>query len=199
MSNKLRGKVAVVTGSGRGIGRAMAIKLASEGARVVVNDLDDGPAQAVREEIRALGGEALACTGSVTDPEFADRIISAATDAFGGLDILINNAGYTWDNVIQKMSDEQWHAMIDVHLTAPFRLLRAAQPVIRTLSQADAAAGRRVVRKVVNISSVSGVFGNAGQANYSSAKAGIMGLTMTLAKEWGRLNKRICLGRLQLG
>ena len=90
MSNKLRGKVAVVTGSGRGIGRAMAIKLASEGARVVVNDLDDGPAQAVREEIRALGGEALACSGSVTDPEFADRIISAATDAFGGLDILIN-------------------------------------------------------------------------------------------------------------
>ena len=191
MSNKLRGKVAVVTGSGRGIGRAMAIKLASEGARVVVNDLDDGPAQAVREEIRALGGEALACTGSVTDPEFADRIISAATDAFGGLDILINNAGYTWDNVIQKMSDEQWHAMIDVHLTAPFRLLRAAQPVIRTLSQADAAAGRRVVRKVVNISSVSGVFGNAGQANYSSAKAGIMGLTMTLAKEWGRLNTTV--------
>ena len=124
-------------------------------------------------------------------PWIPARLISTATKTFGGLDILINNAGYTWDNVIQKMSDEQWEAMIDVHLTAPFRILRAAQPVIRALSHADSAAGRRVVRKVVNISSVSGVFGNAGQANYSAAKAGIMGLTMTLAKEWGRLNTTV--------
>ena len=191
MSEKLRGKVAVVTGSGRGIGRAMAIKLASEGARLVLNDLDVAPAETVREEVLALGGEAVACCGSVADAGFADRLISTATGAFGGLDILINNAGYTWDNVIQKMTDEQWDAMLDVHLTAPFRILRAAQPVIRALSQADAEAGRRVVRKVVNISSVSGVFGNAGQANYSAAKAGIMGLTMTLAKEWGRLNTTV--------
>jgi 3-oxoacyl-[acyl-carrier protein] reductase len=191
MTEKLRGKVAVVTGSGRGIGRAMAIKLASEGARLVLNDLDDAPAEAVRQEILALGGEAVGCCGNVTDAGFADRLISTATETFDGLDILINNAGYTWDNVIQKMSDEQWEAMIDVHLTAPFRILRAAQPVIRALSHADSAAGRRVVRKVVNISSVSGVFGNAGQANYSAAKAGIMGLTMTLAKEWGRLNTTV--------
>jgi 3-oxoacyl-[acyl-carrier protein] reductase len=109
-------------------------------------------------------------------------------DSYQGLDIIVNNAGYTWDNVIQKMSDEQWYAMMDVHLTAPFRLLRAAQPVIRQLARADAEAGRRVVRKVVNISSVAGLFGNAGQANYAAAKAGIVGMTQTLAKEWGRMN-----------
>ncbi len=187
MSGKLHGKVAVVTGSGRGIGRAMALKLASEGARLVLNDLDDEPAAAVREEIIKMGGEAVVCCGNVAAADFADRLIGTAIEAFNGLDILINNAGYTWDNVIQKTTDEQWYAMIDVHLTAPFRILRAAQPVIRALSQADAQAGRRVVRKVVNVSSVAGVFGNAGQVNYSAAKAGITGLTMTLAKEWGRM------------
>ncbi|EER62410.1 short-chain dehydrogenase/reductase SDR [Acidovorax delafieldii 2AN] len=191
MLEKLHGKVAVVTGSGRGIGRAMALKLASEGARLILNDLDEAPAAAVHEEILALGGEAVICCGNVAAADFADRLIGTATSAFGGLDILINNAGYTWDNVIQKTTDEQWYAMLDVHLTAPFRILRAAQPVIRELNRADAAAGRRVVRKVVNISSVAGVFGNAGQANYSAAKAGIMGLTMTLAKEWGRLNTTV--------
>jgi 3-oxoacyl-[acyl-carrier protein] reductase len=100
----------------------------------------------------------------------------------------VNNAGYTWDNVIQKMTDEQWYAMVDVHLTAPFRILRAAQPVLRALAKQDGEAGRRVVRKVVNISSIAGLFGNAGQSNYSTAKSGIVGLTQTLAKEWGRMN-----------
>lgn len=169
----------------------MALKLASEGARLVLNDLDDEPAAAVREEILKMGGEAVVCCGNVAAADFADRLISTTTDAFNGLDILINNAGYTWDNVIQKTTDEQWYAMIDVHLTAPFRILRAAQPVIRALSQADAQAGRRVVRKVVNVSSVAGIFGNAGQVNYSTAKAGIMGLTMTLAKEWGRMSTTV--------
>lgn len=191
MSAKLHGKVAVITGSGRGIGRAMALKLASEGARLVLNDLDDEPAAAVREEILKMGGAAVLCCGNVAAADFADRLIGTAIKAFNGLDILINNAGYTWDNVIQKTTDEQWYAMIDVHLTAPFRILRAAQPVIRALSQADAQAGRRVVRKVVNVSSVAGVFGNAGQVNYSTAKAGIMGLTMTLAKEWGRMSTTV--------
>lgn len=188
MTSKLDGKVAIVSGSGRGIGRAIALKLAAEGARVVVNDLDAAPAEEVVAEIRAAGGQAVACAGSVTAPDFAERFVGMAVSEYHGLDIIINNAGYTWDSVVQKMSDEQWYAMIDCHLTAPFRILRAAQPVIRNLSKADAEAGRRVVRKVVNISSVAGLFGNAGQTNYSSAKAGITGLTMTLAKEWGRMN-----------
>jgi 3-oxoacyl-[acyl-carrier protein] reductase len=187
MTLRLDGKVALVTGSGRGIGRAIALKFASEGARVVVNDLDAGPAEEVVAEIRAAGGQAVACAGSVTAPDFAERFVGTAVSEFKGLDIIVNNAGYTWDNVIQKMTDEQWYAMIDCHLTAPFRILRAAYPVLRDLNKADQAAGRRVVRKVVNISSVAGLFGNAGQVNYATAKAGILGMTQTLAKEWGRI------------
>ena len=188
MTNKLDGKVALVTGSGRGIGRSIALKLASEGARIVVNDLDSAPALETVQAIREAGGQAVACVGSVTAPDFAERFVGTAVSEFKGLDIVVNNAGYTWDNVIQKMTDEQWYAMMDVHLTAPFRILRAAQPVIRALGKTETEAGRRVVRKVVNISSVAGLFGNAGQSNYSTAKAGIVGLTQTLAKEWGRMN-----------
>ena len=188
MSKKLEGKVALITGSGRGIGRSIALKLASEGARVVVNDLDEAPAQEVVATIRAAGGKAVACIGSVTAPDFAERFIGTAVSEFKGLDIIVNNAGYTWDNVVQKMTDEQWYAMIDVHLTAPFRILRAAQPVIRALTKQEKETGTSVVRKVVNISSVAGLFGNAGQTNYSIGKAGIVGMTQTLAKEWGRMN-----------
>ena len=188
MNPQLEGKAALVSGSGRGIGRAIALKLAAHGARVVVNDLDPAPAEEVVAEIRAAGGQAVACVGNVTAPDFAERFVGTAVREFKGLDIIVNNAGYTWDNVIQKMSDEQWYAMIDCHMTAPFRLLRAAYPVIRDLSKADAAADRRVVRKVVNISSVAGLFGNAGQINYAAAKAGIVGMTQTLAKEWGRMH-----------
>lgn len=188
MTQKLDGKVALVTGSGRGIGRSIALKLANEGARLLINDLDAEPAQEVVQEIRDLGGEAVACVGSVTSPDFAERFVGTAVSEYKGLDIIINNAGYTWDSVIQKMTDEQWYAMLDCHLTAPFRILRAAQPVIRSLSKAESEAGQRVMRKVVNISSVAGLFGNAGQANYSAAKAGIVGMTQTLAKEWGRMN-----------
>jgi len=188
MTAKLGGKVALITGSGRGIGRSIALKLASEGARVVVNDLDAAPAEETVQAIRAAGGQAVTCVGSVAAPDFAERFVGTAVNEFKGLDIIVNNAGYTWDSVVQKMTDEQWYAMIDVHLTAPFRILRAAQPVIRALSKAETEAGQRVVRKVVNISSVAGLFGNAGQTNYSAAKAGIVGMTQTLAKEWGRLN-----------
>lgn len=188
MTKKLEGKVALITGSGRGIGRSIALKLAAEGARVVINDLDAAPAQEVVDEIRKAGGQAVACVGSVTAPDFAERFVGTAVSEFKGLDIIVNNAGYTWDNVVQKMTDEQWYAMMDVHLTAPFRILRAAQPVIRALSKQEKDAGQTVVRKVVNISSVAGLFGNAGQTNYSTAKAGITGMTMTLAKEWGRMN-----------
>ncbi len=188
MSRKLESKVALITGSGRGIGRAIALKLASEGARIVVNDLDADPAQETVQAIRAAGGEAVACVGSVSAADFAERFVGTAINEYKGLDIIINNAGYTWDNVIQKMTDEQWYAMLDCHLTAPFRILRAAQPVMRALSKAETEAGRRIVRKVVNISSVAGLFGNAGQTNYAAAKAGIVGMTQTLAKEWGRMN-----------
>ena len=183
---KLEGKVAIISGSGRGIGREIAKKLASEGARVVVNDLDAAPANETVEEIRAAGGQALACVGSVTDADFGQRFVAAAVDGFGGLDIIVNNAGYTWDNVIQKMSDEQWEEILQVHLTAPFRILRAASDFIRNAAKQEAEAGQEVFRKVVNISSTSGVMGNAGQANYAAAKAGINGLTKALAKEWGR-------------
>lgn len=187
MTGKVAGKVAIVTGSGRGIGRSIALKLANEGARVVVNDLDAAPAQEVVAEIIACGGEAVACVGSVTATDFAERFISTAVERYQGLDIIVNNAGYTWDSVTQKMTDEQWYAMIDCHLTAPFRILRAAQPAIRALHKADGDAGVRYVRKVVNISSMAGLFGNAGQLNYSAGKAGIVGMTKSLAKEWGRM------------
>ncbi|WP_327144848.1 SDR family NAD(P)-dependent oxidoreductase [Nocardia sp. NBC_01327] len=185
----LDGKVAIVSGSGRGIGREIALKLASEGAKVVVNDLDADPAKDTVAAIEAAGGQAVSCVGSVTDVDFGERFVQAAVDNFGGLDIIVNNAGYTWDSVIQKMTDEQWDAILDVHLKAPFRILRAAQPVIAAAVKKAKAAGEPVpCRKVVNISSMAGTGGNAGQANYSSAKAGITGLTKTLAKEWGRYN-----------
>ena len=188
---KLDGKTAIVTGAGRGIGRSIALKLAAEGANVVVNDLDSDPANEVVAEITAAGGNAVACAGSVVEPEFAERFVGTATQTFGGLDIIINNAGYTWDTVIQKMDDDQWDAILDVHLKAPFRILRAAQPVISKAAKAEREAGQVVQRKVVNISSLAGLYGNAGQVNYSTAKSGVVGMTKTLAKEWGRYNVNV--------
>jgi 3-oxoacyl-[acyl-carrier protein] reductase len=175
----LDGKVALVSGSGRGIGRQIALRLAAAGARVVVNDLDTEPAGQTVADIVAAGGEAVACVGSVSADGFAERFVGTATESLGGLDIIVNNAGYTWDSVIQKMTDEQWHTILDVHLTASFRILRAAQPYFRHHPVDHH-------RKVVNISSTSGYYGNLGQANYAAAKAGLIGLTKTLAKEWGR-------------
>jgi 3-oxoacyl-[acyl-carrier protein] reductase len=185
----LDGKVAIVSGSGRGIGREIALKLAAEGASVVVNDLDAEPAKETVAAIETAGGNAVECSGSVTEEGFAERFVQAAVDSFGGLDIIVNNAGYTWDSVIQKMTDEQWDAILDVHLKAPFQILRAAQPVISAAVKKAKAAGEPIpCRKVVNISSLSGTGGSIGQVNYSAAKAGVTGLTKTLAKEWGRYN-----------
>jgi len=188
---KLDDKVALVTGAGRGIGRAIVLKLVAEGARVVVNDLDEAPMAEVMAEVRAAGGNVRGLSGSVTEDGFADRFVREAVEGFGGLDIVINNAGYTWDNVIQKMTDDQWHAIVDLHLKAPFDLLRAAQPFLSSAAKKEKAEGRAVHRKVVNISSVAGLHGNAGQANYAAAKAGVVGLTKTLAKEWGRYNVNV--------
>lgn len=189
--SKLAGKTAYVTGAGRGIGRSIALKLAEDGANVVLNDLDAEPANAVVAEIEAMGRKALAIPGSVTAAGFADDFIQAGIDKFGSIDIIVNNAGYTWDSFIGKMSDQQFDAMIDVHLKAPFQILRAASPFIKSQSAEEAAEGREVFRKVVNISSIAGTGGNAGQANYSSAKAGIVGLTKTMAKEWGRMKVNV--------
>jgi 3-oxoacyl-[acyl-carrier protein] reductase len=182
----LADRAAIVSGSGRGIGRALALKLAREGAAVVVNDLDEQCAVDTVAYIAAEGGRAVACAGDVTDQAFAARFVQTALEHFGQLDLIINNAGYTWDNVIQKMSDQQFQAMLDVHLMAPFRILRAAAEYLRGTARKEAQAGQEVFRKVVNIASIAGIYGNAGQVNYASAKAGVIGLTKAMAKEWGR-------------
>ena len=183
---QLDGKVAIVTGSGRGIGREVALRLVRDGASVVVNDLDDEPAQETVALVEQLGGRAVACNGNVTAADFGERIVDAAVKRFGGIHVVVNNAGYTWDNVIQRMTDEQWYAIIDVHVTAPFRILRAFANYLRPAVEDERKQGKRIVRKVVNISSTSGVNGNAGQVNYSAGKAAMVGVTKTLAKEWGR-------------
>ena len=195
------GKVAILTGSGRGIGAATAKMFAAEGASVVVSDLDPAPAEETAASIRAAGGKAVVVAGDVTDPAFPAQLIKATLDSFGGIDIIVNNAGYTWDAVIQNMTDKQWYAMLDVHTTAPFRILREASQFIREAAKKEQAAnGRANPRKVINVTSVSGVYGNAGQVNYSTAKAGVTGLTKTLAKEWGRYNVQVncvCYGFIE--
>ncbi|HET6803167.1 MAG TPA: SDR family NAD(P)-dependent oxidoreductase [Casimicrobiaceae bacterium] len=188
---KLEGKVALVSGAGRGIGAAIATKLASEGARVVLNDIDEAVADATARAIEAEGGEAATCAGDVTKPDFPARFVGTALERFGGLDIVVNNAGYAWDSVIQKMTDDQWNAMLDVHAGAPFRILRAAAEPLRQLAKKEKDEGRIVQRKVVNVTSIAGLYGNAGQVAYAAGKAAVIGLTKTLAKEWGRYNVNV--------
>ncbi len=191
MPFSLTSKTALVTGAGRGIGRAIAQTLAEYGASVVINDLDPAPASETEAAIRKAGGAAASVAGDITDPALPQKLVDAAIERFGSLDIIVNNAGYTWDNVIQKMSDEQFQAMLNVHLVAPFRILRAASGWLRETAKREIAEGRRVMRKVVNITSIAGTDGNPGQAGYSSGKAGVVGLTRTLSKEWGRYNVNV--------
>ncbi len=187
----LEGKTALVTGAGRGIGRAIATKLAAAGAAVMINDLDEAAVAEAECALRTSGLEAAHVCGDLTDPAFPEQMVKATLDTFGAVDIIVNNAGYTWDNVIQKTSDEQFQAMLDIHLVVPFRVLRAASGYIREAAKSEIAAGKRVMRKVVNITSIAGTQGNAGQAGYSSGKAGVIGLTKTLAREWGRYNVNV--------
>ena len=191
----LESKTALITGAGRGIGRAIAEKLAAAGAAVMINDLDSGPAGETSIAIQASGGRAAHLAGDITQPRFPQQLVDATLAAFGSLDIVVNNAGYTWHNLIQKTTDEQFQAMLDIHVVAPFRLLRAASSFLRETAKREIADRRRVMRKVVNITSIAGIDGDAGQAGYSSGKAAIIGLTRTLAKEWGRYNVNVnCVG-----
>lgn len=185
---KLDNKVAIVTGSGQGIGRDIALKLAGEGAAVVVNDLEPEKGDAVAAEIIAAGGKAIACNGDLTEDGFAEQIVDAAVEKLGGLHIVVNNAGYIWNSAIHNHSDEQWDAMMDIHAKAPFRVLRAAGRYFREQVKAERAAGDVPCRKVVNISSISGIYGGPTQISYSAGKMAIIGITNTLAREWGGMN-----------
>jgi 3-oxoacyl-[acyl-carrier protein] reductase len=179
----LDGKSAIITGSARGIGRATAELFASEGAKVLINDLDGDVAEQSAGEIE---GETAVFAGDLTEEGVCDKLVEAAQEAFGTVDIVVNNAGYTWDGVIHRMTDQQFQAMLDIHTIVPFRVLRAIAPAWREAAKQEMAEGKEYFRKIINITSVSGTMGNAGQANYSSAKAGVTGLTKTLAKEWGQ-------------
>jgi 3-oxoacyl-[acyl-carrier protein] reductase len=179
----LDGKAAIVTGSARGIGRATAEMFVAEGAKVLINDLDAEVAEQASGEIN---GETAVFAGDLTKEGAADDLVKAANEAFGAVDICVNNAGYTWDGVAHKMSDEQFQAMLDIHTIVPFRVARALAPTWREAAKAERNEGKEVFRKIVNVSSTSGMMGNAGQVNYSAAKMGVVGLTKTLAKEWGQ-------------
>jgi 3-oxoacyl-[acyl-carrier protein] reductase len=185
MNRRLDGRVALVTGAARGIGRAIVLKLASEGARVLANDLDGDALALLQDEVARAGGTCEPFPGDVTEPTFGDRAVGACVERLGSLDILVNNAGYIWNSRIANHTDEQWHAMIDVHATGPFRLLRAAGQYFRQMTK----SGRSThTRKVVNVSSVSGLFGEPTQFSYSAAKSALVGMTRSLAKDWGRYN-----------
>jgi 3-oxoacyl-[acyl-carrier protein] reductase len=190
-------KVALITGSGRGIGRALALKLARLGARVVVNDLDEALTSEVVSEIEAMGGEATPCAGDVTARDFGTRIVATAMKQFGALDIIVSNAGFARDALVQRMTDDQFQQMLDLHLVAPFRILRAAAEPIRAFAKREASEGREVIRKVVLISSMAGTNGTAGQINYASAKAGLVGMTKAMSKEWGRY--KVCVNCVAFG
>ena len=181
-------KVAIVTGSARGIGKATAELLSEHGAKVVVNDLDGDAAQ---ETADAIAGETAVYAGDLTAEGSPEALIQTALDAWGKIDIIVNNAGYTLDAPIHKMSDDWFQKMLDIHLVAPFRIIRAAAPHLREPAKAERERGEEVFRKIVNVSSISGTMGNAGQANYSAGKAGVVGLTKTLAKEWGPLKVNV--------
>ncbi len=184
----LDGKSAIVTGSARGIGRATAELLVEQGAQVLINDLDGDVAEQAAQEI---SGQTAVFAGDLTKPGAPDELVAKAIDSFGKIDIIVNNAGYTVDAPVHKMTDDQFQKMIDIHTVVPFRVIRAAAPHLREPAKQEREEGKEVFRKIVNVSSTSGTFGNAGQANYSAGKAGVVGLTKTIAKEWGQFKVNV--------
>jgi 3-oxoacyl-[acyl-carrier protein] reductase len=179
----LEGKVAIVTGSARGIGRATAELLSEHGAKVLINDLD---ADAAEQTAAEIAGETLVHGGDLTKPGVPEALVQHVIDEWGRVDILINNAGYTLDAPLHKLSDEWFQRMLDIHTVVPFRMCRAVAPHMREPAKREREAGEEVFRKIVNVSSISGTMGNAGQANYAAGKSAVIGLTKTLAKEWGQ-------------
>jgi 3-oxoacyl-[acyl-carrier protein] reductase len=191
MNISLNNKAALVTGSGRGIGLAIARMLAESGASVLMVDIDEAALAEARSSLAASGGKVATLAVDLTADGAADAIVAKSLSEFAAVDIIVNNAGYTWDSVIQKTTDEQFQSMLDIHIVAPFRILRAASGWIRETAKKEIEAGAPVMRKVVNITSISGLDGNPGQAGYSSGKAAVVGLTKTMAKEWGRYNVNV--------
>ena len=191
MTQLFDNQVAIVTGSGRGIGAAAARLFAQNGAKVVVTDLDPDPADATADGINQAGGTAISIPGDVTNPDFPAQLMAQTVEQFGKLNILVNNAGYTWDGMLHKIKPEQWQAILDVHLTAPFRMIQATVPYMREVAKQEQVAGQPAEpRCIINVSSTSGLHGNIGQANYAAGKMGIVGLTKTVAKEWGSFGIR---------
>jgi len=180
----LEDKVAIVTGSARGIGLATAERLLEQGARVVITDIDKDAAE---EAAGRLDSETVVFAGDLTKEGAPETLVETAIESWGKLDILVNNAGYTLDAPAHKLSDDWWQRMLDIHVTVPFRITRAAAPFLREPAKEERDRGEEVFRKVVNVSSISGTMGNAGQANYAAGKSAVVGLTKTLAKEWGQL------------
>jgi 3-oxoacyl-[acyl-carrier protein] reductase len=192
MEKMLDGKICIVTGGGRGIGKATALLFAKEGGKLAISELDADPANETVAEIKKMGGKAIAVVGDITAPGAAEKLIQETVAAYGpNIDVIVNVAGYTWDSFIHKMTDQQWEAIQNIHLKAPFQILRAAAPFMRDNAKKEKEEGKTVMRKVINISSIAGTDGNPGQMNYSSAKAGIMGLTKALSREWGPSNVNV--------
>ena len=184
MIDRFDGEVAIVTGAGRGIGRATALGLAAEGACVTVNDVDTSEAAAVVDEIAAAGGKAIASIGSVADSGDTRRMVRDTEDQFGRVTILVNNAGITDSAMALKMTAEQWQRVIDINLTGPFNCIQAVGPSFVSRFQEEPEV--RCAGRIVNVTSVAGLRGTTGQVNYGAAKAGLVGITMSIAREWAR-------------
>ncbi|KAJ7259826.1 hypothetical protein C8J57DRAFT_1339245 [Mycena rebaudengoi] len=180
----LAGEVAIITGAGQGIGRSAALLFAKEGAKVVISDIDEKRLAGVEQEIRAAGGDVLAVSGDVGADDFPKKIVDATVQKYGKINHIVNNAGFTFDKMLHTTPDDTFDIIIKIHIRAPFRLIRQAAPYFRLKPE------QRENRSIINVSSTSGLHGNVGQANYAAGKAGVIGLTKTIAKEWGPFGVR---------